>query len=233
MEHQEAVQLKAAERYLLGELSGDLRDQFEDHFFTCADCKRDVEAGAVFVDSAREILGLECDEAPARRPARPESHGWLGNLLRPAFAGPAFALLLMFAVYQNAVVIPRVKADLAQASAPRVLSWFSLISANARGGEPQTISVRANSVFGLFVDIPPEKQLPSYTCDLETESGAVEVTLNFSADQASGNLQLLIPSSQLKPGKQFLVVRGVGPLQAGNTGQIEVARYPFTLEFAK
>src|ERR1700683_3538358 len=227
MEHLEAIQLKAAERYLLGELSGDLRDQFEDHFFTCADCKQDIEAGAVFVDGAREVLGHENDESPIHRPARPKSRGWLANLLRPAFAGPVFAILLIFAVYQNTVVIPRMKSALSQARAPQVLPWFTLIASNSRGREPVTIPVRPNSVFALFVDIRPEKQLPSYPPDVETESGAVEFSLDVPADQAAATLQLLVPSSRLSPGKQVLVVHGVGPLQAGSTSQVEVGRYPF------
>src|SRR5580698_10263692 len=83
MEHLEAIQLKATERYLLGELSGDLREQFEDHFFNCFECAQDVEAGAIFVDSARQILGRESAQAgtAVRRPAKPESRGWLGALL--------------------------------------------------------------------------------------------------------------------------------------------------------
>ena len=35
MDHSEAVQLMATERYLLGELSPDQREAFEEHFFEC------------------------------------------------------------------------------------------------------------------------------------------------------------------------------------------------------
>ena len=42
MEHTEAVQLRAAERYVLGELAGDLRAQYEDHYFGCAECAEDL-----------------------------------------------------------------------------------------------------------------------------------------------------------------------------------------------
>ena len=37
MEHLQAIQLKAAERYVLGELPSDLREQYEEHFFGCAE----------------------------------------------------------------------------------------------------------------------------------------------------------------------------------------------------
>lgn len=37
---------------------------------------------------------------------KPSSSGWFAGLLRPSFAVPVFALLLLFAGYQNLVVIP-------------------------------------------------------------------------------------------------------------------------------
>ena len=56
MNHDEAIRLKAAEKYLLGELSAELRDQYEDHYFGCAECAQDVRTGAVFIDNARDVL---------------------------------------------------------------------------------------------------------------------------------------------------------------------------------
>jgi hypothetical protein len=231
MEHQEAIQLKAAERYLLGELSGDLREQFEQHFFECAECAQDVEAGAIFVESARQILGYENAEAPVPLRPRPESRGWFGSLLRPAFAGPALAILILFAVYQNAFVLPNMKTQLIQANAPHVLPWFSLITENSRGGAALTVRVPNNAGFGLFVDIPPQKQFAVYNCAVETESGTPKFSVKVSLEQATSNLQLLIPPSLLKAGKYVLVVRGSGSNQVGEATQMEVARYPFALEF--
>jgi Putative zinc-finger len=235
MEHQEAIQLKAAERYLLGELSGDLREQFEEHFFSCSECAEDVEAGAIFVDSARQILGHEQlgeHEARIARPAKPESRGWLGNLLRPAYASSALAvLLIVFVAYQNAIVFPRMKSALSQATTPQFISSFSLIAEDSRGGEVRTIRVSRNAMFNLSADIPPEKQFPSYNCVVQTESGAPEFSGSVPAEQALDGVNLSIPPGRLKPGKYFLVVRGVESGQSGKTGQVEIARYPFTLAF--
>ena len=61
MDHLEAVRLNAAEKYLLGELSAELRDQYEDHFFDCKECARDIRAGAAFVDNARDIWRTKAD----------------------------------------------------------------------------------------------------------------------------------------------------------------------------
>jgi len=35
MDHGESIRLMAAEKYLLGELAPELREQFEEHFFDC------------------------------------------------------------------------------------------------------------------------------------------------------------------------------------------------------
>jgi anti-sigma factor RsiW len=55
MDHNEALRLRAVEKYVLGELPPSLRDQFEEHFFECQECAQDVKAAAEFVDNARAV----------------------------------------------------------------------------------------------------------------------------------------------------------------------------------
>ena len=55
MDHNEALRLQAAEKYVLGELPPPLRDEFEAHFFECQECAQDVIATAAFVDNARAV----------------------------------------------------------------------------------------------------------------------------------------------------------------------------------
>lgn len=233
MEHQEAIQLKAAEGYLLGYLKGDLREQFEAHYFECAECAREVEEGAAFMDAAKEIFSHEATPVPATRRPAAEPRRWFHFLLRPAFAAPVFAVLLLAFVYQNAYVIPHMRAALSEANEPSVLSWYSLIAQNSRGEESLTIHTSPNGKFGLFLDIPPEKHFPFYTCDLETESGSPEFSVDVSSSEAASNLQLLIPASRLGPGRHILVVRGGNSPGTAEASQTEVARFEFTLEFSK
>jgi hypothetical protein len=47
MGHDEAVRILATEKYLLGELSPELRDQFEEHLFDCQRCAFDLRAAAL------------------------------------------------------------------------------------------------------------------------------------------------------------------------------------------
>ena len=56
MDHNEALQLQAVEKYVLGELPPPLRDEFEGHFFECQECALDVMAAAEFVDNVRAVL---------------------------------------------------------------------------------------------------------------------------------------------------------------------------------
>ena len=56
MDHSEAVQKMAAERYLLDELTPDEREAFEEHFFDCPECALDLRVGAAFVDEAKVQL---------------------------------------------------------------------------------------------------------------------------------------------------------------------------------
>jgi hypothetical protein len=56
VEHQTAVELRFAERYLLGELSPDEAVGFEAHFFECALCADDVRQGAHLVANLKAVL---------------------------------------------------------------------------------------------------------------------------------------------------------------------------------
>ena len=49
MDHNEAIEQMAAERYLLDELTPELRDAFEEHAFDCPECTLDLRAGAAFI----------------------------------------------------------------------------------------------------------------------------------------------------------------------------------------
>lgn len=49
MGHDEAIQMLAAERYLLDELDHKLREEFEEHLFDCRECALDLRAGVIFL----------------------------------------------------------------------------------------------------------------------------------------------------------------------------------------
>src|SRR5260370_39875487 len=96
MDHDVVVRLKMTERYLLGELDTDARDEFEEHFFDCPDCALDVRAGALFVEQSKVVLAEKAEPVSAGQPvtaAHPARPGWFA-WLRPAFVAPVMVLLL-------------------------------------------------------------------------------------------------------------------------------------------
>src|SRR5512147_716965 len=108
MDHSEAIELRAVERYLLGELTAEQRDQFEEHFFGCLECAGDVRCGAALIDNARHVLKHE--PAPMQTVLAPSrsGRGWFG-WLQPAWGFAAAMVLVGVLSYQNLVTIPALK----------------------------------------------------------------------------------------------------------------------------
>jgi hypothetical protein len=59
MGHDEAVRILATEKYLLGELSRELQQQFEAHLFDCEQCAFDLWAATTFLAHAKTILSKQ------------------------------------------------------------------------------------------------------------------------------------------------------------------------------
>ena len=227
MDHSDAVRTKAAERYLLGDMPARDREEYEDHFFGCVECAQEVQAGAIFIDSAKEALAASGVPETSAKPRRSSGARWAW-FSRPAFALPVMALLLLIAGYQAVYEVPHLQSALSQASAPQTLPSLSLIGANSRGGETPELSIPANKPFNLALDIPPGQQFSGYSCEVQGESGSVEFSVNVSADEAKQTVQVVVPPSILTAGKYILVVRGYESSQPAN--KVEVARFPFILK---
>ena len=139
MNHEQAIQEMATERYLLEELTPELRDAFEEHMFECQECALDVRAGNVFMSEAKAQLPHMAEESAAQAatresvrimPARAKKPWW-SFLTTPAFAAPVFAALLGVIAFQNLSTIPSLRSE---ATEPRIIPWSSL-HADTRGAE--------------------------------------------------------------------------------------------------
>jgi hypothetical protein len=238
MTHEDAVAMQAVERYLLGELTADERDQFEAHVFDCVACAEDLKAAALFLDSSRSVLRDSSGAGPAAaRAVTPVAdvaprRGWLA-WLNPASLIPSYALLpvtvvlLGFTLYQNLVTLPALR----QSSAPRALSAFSFVSSGTRGATPMAIAAPSGQPFLLFFDIPPGGRFTSYHCTIRSEDSVAEpqlVSVDVSSAQARDTVQLFIPASRLRPGRYALVITGDD--SSGASAKQEIARYPFVLQ---
>jgi len=247
MDHSEAVNQMAAERYLLGELPPELRDAFEEHMFDCPECAFDIRAGVTFVDEAKlQLPGMMAHEpdAPAQpattfpasvpdRPATPAAKkrpwsGWWGSLFTPVLAGPVFATLLLVVGYQNLVTYPALRSE---ANDPRLLPAVAL-HAGTRGARPVVIADRKQGVL-LQIDLPGGSDQPIYTTfavDLYNSQGKLAWTQNFSASAAgtdAESLSLVIPGGGLQAGPHALVISGI----SASGQRSELQRHSFDVQF--
>jgi anti-sigma factor RsiW len=230
MDHQEVIRLAAVENYLLDELPPPQRHEFEEHFFECGLCAKDLRMTAEFLDLTREELRHGPIGGSVPRAVKPS---WLELLWRPMVIAPALAVLLAVIAYQNVVVYPRLGGAIAQLSRPHIVSAVSLIGANSRGGALPAANAATSQPVLLSVDIPAAEQFPGYACVLVDSSGAIVWRVPVSQEQARDTVSIAVPAGSLRPGDYTLVVQGLssqGPSKGGAAARTtDVARYRFTL----
>jgi len=203
MDHTTVVRTKMTERYLLAELDAEAREAFEEHFFDCPECALDVGAGAQFVAHSKVLLAES--SAPVPVPATPERghQGWFA-WLRPAFAAPALALLLLVAGYQNLVTLPRLRSD---ASQPQVLPSTSVSVETYGGGSPTVVPGGKGLV--LFVRTPLDGLYARYTAELHSPGGKLEGSFAIAATPGQDQWTVVIPSVPREAGIYTLAVHGI------------------------
>jgi hypothetical protein len=233
MDHSEASRLKAAEKYISGELPSDLRDQFEEHYFDCAECTKDLKALATFVTASRIVFEEEAAAKAAPRQQQAERVGWF-SWLRPIIAVPAIAALAAVAVFQSAVTIPELKHRSGAGPAAQVYESSFRLQGTTRGESVSTVAIHRNESFALDFDFTPAQAFPSYDGLLLDDSGTSVVTFPLAGDLANKEVHLLIPAGLVHAGKYSLVFHGVrdaeGRLASGSAlGGDEVQRISFSV----
>jgi hypothetical protein len=219
MNHQHATESMATERYLLDELTPEARDAFEEHFFDCQECAADLRATAGFMDAAKRDLGTS-PKVMAAVPSKPRR-----GFFRPALTWGALAASLLVMAYQNVVVYPHYKTEIAELKAPEILPALSLVGGNSRGGEIPAAAVVAEKPYLLLVDIPTQERFSSYTCMLYSQSGSLAWRVEVSAQLAKDTVSIRVPATEAQPGAYALRVQGNG---AGNA--VDLAQYHFNLK---
>lgn len=219
MNHHEAVERHAADRYVIGDMSPAERSEFEEHFFECSECADEIEVGVVFAANARAVLADTGYGSGAR-----SGFHWF----RPAYMLAAAAVLVLIICYQELVRIPRLRAELARAATPQAYPAFFLRSV-ARGDD-QVIAISRTAPFvGLSFDIPPTGEWTGYECDFRGASppgAAFDITAPGPATPGSP-INVLIPTARLTSGTYTLILRGK---TAGNA-PVELGRFGFIVQF--
>jgi anti-sigma factor RsiW len=232
MEHNEALRLQAAEKYLLGELNRAQREEYEEHYFDCPACAEELKVTVAFMESAKQVAGERVPEPVDNKRLAPAPSGWFA-WLRPAFAVPAFAAALLLAVvaYQNSVTIPNLRQSSPQAASARVVKSFSFMEVGARGQGALTIPVRPNESYDLEVDFPPAVPGASYVAQIQDDAGRAIYVLPISGEQAKDTVHVSITGGSLQPGKFNFVIFAAPNAGSRSAGPQEIKRLPFTVEF--
>jgi Putative zinc-finger len=204
MDHNVVVRDRMTEKYLLDELDPDLRHKFEEHYFDCAECARDVRAGYDFVAHSKVVLAESSEPvAHVNRVPIPVNGGWF-SWLRPAFAVPVLAMLVAVIGYQNLVTYPQLRSALK----PQVLPWAS-VTVGTWGADRPPIIVSPGKGFLLFVRIPSDGNYASYTADLYNPAGRLEWSLTIPSSPGRDQWPVQVPGTNRQSGTYKMSVRGV------------------------
>ncbi len=215
MDHTEAVRLQAATKYLLGEMPKEQHAAYEEHYFDCSACADEIKATAIFFESSRQLSrekALQLAEDNKLAAEKAAKGGWFA-WLRPAFAVPVLAGLLVVIGYQNGVTIPSLKEGVGRAPVAEVAQHFTLPAISRRGGasEPKTIKVDPRRYFNLAVDMPAGDPSP-YVCQIRDSAGNIRHTVRVSLEDSKNSVEIKIPAGSLQPGKyELLAFRGDNP----------------------
>ena len=237
MDHDQAIQLQAAVKYVLGELSQVQRDEYEEHYFDCAECAVDIKALATFADTTREVLRQERAKEFAGELA-PARGGWL-RWLQPVVAVPAFAALLLIVAYQNTVTIPQSKNAPPRAVTEIYGQSFLLQPSDTRRGNEATVNeapleVRPNEGFLLQLDFNPSSSFPAYLCQLQDSSGRVLQQFTVPAEKVKQELHLAVQAGLISRSGQYSVVFfGADPVTRKAVNNSRVQYFMFNVAFRR
>lgn len=247
MDHTEAVRLSIVEKYLLNELSPQMRDAFEEHYFDCKECVTDLQATTAFMDAARQELKSNPVErtaspvvinAPAAvnksvpQPIYRKRNPVYLLFQRPAVIGFALAASLLVIIYQNVIVYPGLKTQVAELHSPAILPTVSLAGANSRGDAVPALTVEASHPFLLQFDIPADDRFPSYSCELQSPSGVLLWSVPVTKEAAKDLVTIHAPAVNGNSGRYLLIIKGNSPANSGRNSDarsIELARDAFDL----
>lgn len=230
MNHQEAINAKLVERYLLGEIADPERSAFEEHYFSCAVCAEEVVTAVKFVENARRpLFRLDAEMAPQEEsgraangsaPLRPSPPArsperwwdrWLALAPKPALAG-ACACLAAALVWQSVPAGAR----------PEVTGSYFVTATRAAGGAPRKIvpGPRQERVALLFNHT--DTTVPQFQFVLENAEGRAVQQFDGTAPRDTNDIQVMVPIAGLRAGVYTLRVKDAA-------SHADVAALPFEL----
>ena len=214
MDHQQARDSHAAERYLLNELAGAERDAFEEHFFTCRLCADDVRTGAVMREGVRAGLA---EPAPTVRTATVVAietrRRWHAAVVLPWAVAASLAIVVGY----QSLRLPPGALPSATATAPILLR-------PASRGAVSTVAPPPAGVLAFALDVNGAVLPTSLAYDLRTIDGKSVASGVVAAPPGGTPLILVVPVALVDaPGTYTIVIRDSGAMST------PVAEYRFAI----
>jgi hypothetical protein len=220
MDHLDADNTKAVERYMLGDLSVSEVEEFERHFFDCPQCSEELRALTLFQENARAVF-VEQDLAPIPASVHaPESAASWWRGFSPLFSNRSFAMALAALV----IGIFTGYIALVPHEVPQSIGHFPLY-AQARGEETIVLVPAGAKYYTVYFDKTWDGDYASYRGVVRDASGAEKFSLPIVPGAPGESIEVLCPARAIPSGKYVLVVMGD---TAGK--ETELARLPYTLQ---
>ena len=208
MKHEFAIATHAVERYLMGDMPADERDAFEDHYFSCETCAEDLRVTARFIENAKSVW-----DEDAQKPPKLSFLDWLkAKWLSPAVVAVATAAMAVI-VFQNAVIIPSLKAPVALPAVALDLASRAALP-QIGPGDP------------LHFLLAPENPIdtPQLWAELSTEAGSILRSGTVAAPKPQQPIDVYFPGT-LGPGRYIITIRSY---RNGRPGQ-QISKQTFAL----
>jgi hypothetical protein len=221
MDHETAVQLQAAERYVLEEFSPKERADFEEHFFGCPGCADEVRSATLLAANTKVVLKeAALDEENARKAVAERANR--RNRLRffwPLTASAALNLALLAALglaRWHPAELP------ASGIEPQFYRSFGVPAASRSA--IASFSLPAGSrFFGARFDLMAGQHFESFEYQILDSAGTPRFGRSLpSPGGENSEMELAVPIASLAPGEYVLVLRGV---QQGQFTEISRARF--------
>jgi hypothetical protein len=229
MDHLEAVKLQAAEKYVLGELPADLREEYEEHYFECVECAEELKTTLTFVTATREVVREELppvSEVQKEKPSRPRWASWF----RPAVFVPAMAALVLAIGYYSFSSRPQVGEITAPGQVLDSSPSFGLRGGDRLENEKTVLQVHGSEAFQLHFDFVPaqDHNFTFYTGELQDKSARVLLRFDIPLDRINKEVNLLVPAGLLRPGDYRLAIFGH---DASSSARTAVGKFVFALQY--
>jgi len=224
MDHETAVQLQAAERYVLDEFSPEERADFEEHFFGCPGCADEVRSATVLAANTKVVFKEPGrDEKYTRKAAAERANRW--NRLRlfwPLTASAAFNVVLLGAfvlVRSHPVDLPGSVIE------PQFYRSYG-VPATSRASITSFSLPAGSRFFGARFDLMPGQHFESFEYQILDSAGTPRSGRSLPLPGGENSeMELAVPVASLGPGDYVLVLRG------HQQGQLtEIARARFSIQ---